>query len=621
MKNGNMKIPNLPGMRFADPDRSNFSKPQNFVTSGDTMIEKYNPQTLNKQEQRLIQTLKATLGPDVETLLATLSVNRVNSKENFEGDIPDEQALAPNVLLFKGHFTEEVAQSTIEKTMVRRLVIKYFLDDHTIEIIEPIIRNSGIPQGKFLKRQRVPRTMEYGEFVSFLDFRIGEVVEIFQKQIVITECSEFTRAFYEAAGNPQGEKIEPPVDDFSEWQRRKNLKNTDPRLNEYKEYTEVRLGGGNFNKGLDKYLKNDGKVLMFDVVWDDDSFAGDRNFYKMLYYLSDDKIEIKELHEPNNGKTAFPLFLHRSYLPREPLMNHVPGMLTREEQYYRPADLRVGEKLKVFGRNFLIIDCNQFTKDYYQKEFGVEQTRVEGYSRKTGKNKTVKVNPPPHNGFGSEEDTLCNCYHLIPKPPKIDMAKIFKFDKVIFRFVCRFEGEELDLAVKKAVVFFYCADDSIMVSLVAAKNSGIQGGKFAERRRYKSEETGEYYRPGDFHIGKLFHVNKAPLRIVRTDEFTLNYMESRTDLFSGHTRTEIAGRLRDNMAKFPSAIDLRTKMESCSGYTGKMTADCLLKVCKEVGVANNYEEVFYLLNMGKMADGYKVDTKAFVDMICAGYFK
>jgi len=36
---------------------------------------------------------------------------------------------------------------------------------------------------------------------------------------------------------------------------------------------------------------------------------------------------------------------------------------------------------------------------------------------------------PPYNGFGSEEDSLCNCLSLIPKPPKRDFIKFMEKDR------------------------------------------------------------------------------------------------------------------------------------------------------------------------------------------------
>lgn len=77
---------------------------------------------------------------------------------------------------------------------------------------------------------------------------------------------------------------------------------------------------------MEKYLANDKKVLNFDVVWNDTSFSGGLNRYKMNYYLADDKIEIKELNHPNNGKRPFPLFLKKEKLPKEIKLSHYPGL-------------------------------------------------------------------------------------------------------------------------------------------------------------------------------------------------------------------------------------------------------------------------------------------------------
>ena len=51
-------------------------------------------------------------------------------------------------------------------------------------------------------------------------------------------------------------------------------------------------------------------------MWNDESFAGDLNFYKVNYYLADDKVEVKEIFQPNNGKKNFPLLLKKSKLPK-----------------------------------------------------------------------------------------------------------------------------------------------------------------------------------------------------------------------------------------------------------------------------------------------------------------
>lgn len=43
--------------------------------------------------------------------------------------------------------------------------------------------------------------------------------------------------------------------------------------------------------------------------------------------------------------------------------------------------------------------------------------------------RTDQPDLPPYNGFGSEEDSLASCLHLIPKPPRRDFAKFMDQDR------------------------------------------------------------------------------------------------------------------------------------------------------------------------------------------------
>lgn len=623
MKNEGLKIPNLPGMKFEDPDKEKFHKKQNFVLNSTTMVEKYNPHTINEQEQKLISTLKSQLGnSNLTTLMGGLSVNRVNDKENYDDEVKEEQAIVPNVLSFKGYFEEEAVQSPLENVVMRKVIIKYYLDDHTIEIIEPRIKNSGIPQGKFLKRQKVPKNINYNEFLCFNDFSVGGSAVIFGREIIIHSIDTFTREFYSAQGVYQADSYDAPKDDYTKTIEKKNVRTYDPSLREYKEYSEVRLGGGNFNEGLDKYLKNDGKVLIFDVVWNDDTYAGGINFFKLHYHLSDDKMEIKEINEPNNGKTPFPLFLKRSHLPKQPKLSHVPGMIPKTTEYYTAEDLMLGTTVKIYNREFLLINCDEFTKDYFKQNFGVEQAKIEGYSRDKKNTKKVEIKVPPHNGFGSEEDSLSNCYNLIPKPPKLDMAKMFAYDKIILRFVCRLVNDEFDLPDKKLVMSFYCADDSIMISLMTEKNSGILSGKFLEKKKYKNDATAAYFKPQELFVGQVLSINKHVLQIIQADEFTLNYMEAKPDVFGDHLRSNVIQELKKQMANFSKLEDFKAKFNSSKLYdkNPKIKVDKLLEVMKNIGAVKSYEELYFLLNMVRMVISNFIKVEDFLNSVGNAFY-
>lgn len=38
---------------------------------------------------------------------------------------------------------------------------------------------------------------------------------------------------------------------------------------------------------------------------------------------------------------------------------------------------------------------------------------------------------PPYTGFGSEEDSLCSCQGLLPKPPQKDFRKLMEKDRYL----------------------------------------------------------------------------------------------------------------------------------------------------------------------------------------------
>ena len=61
----------------------------------------------------------------------------------------------------------------------------------------------------------------------------------------------------------------------------------------------------------------DVQVLRFYCVWDDrSSMFGEKRPYIIQYYLVDDTVEVREVHESNDGHDPFPVFLRRQKLPK-----------------------------------------------------------------------------------------------------------------------------------------------------------------------------------------------------------------------------------------------------------------------------------------------------------------
>jgi len=47
------------------------------------------------------------------------------------------------------------------------------------------------------------------------------------------------------------------------------------------------LKGGRPNKNLESFLKNDRKVLSYNIIWEDKSYDGGDKLYTLNYFLSD----------------------------------------------------------------------------------------------------------------------------------------------------------------------------------------------------------------------------------------------------------------------------------------------------------------------------------------------
>ena len=88
----------------------------------------------------------------------------------------------------------------------------------------------------------------------------------------------------------------------------------------------------------------------------------------MNYYLGDSMIEIREIKVNNSGKDPFPLLLHKSKLPKNPQFSYCPGLLKKEEIYYEPKDLILGNYVIVYNRPCRIIDCDEFTRKWYKEK-------------------------------------------------------------------------------------------------------------------------------------------------------------------------------------------------------------------------------------------------------------
>ena len=83
----------------------------------------------------------------------------------------------------------------------RRFVISYYLQDNTLKIVEPPIRNSGFVGGVFLSRRSVKKSN--GEMLNEKDLYVGNKVQILMHRFLLLDANEGTLKWMEDKGLPR----------------------------------------------------------------------------------------------------------------------------------------------------------------------------------------------------------------------------------------------------------------------------------------------------------------------------------------------------------------------------------------------------------------------------------
>ena len=193
------QVPFLPGNVFSDPYKQSFHKTQQFT---------YDTHSQQEKRQNVGETIDSNLIDEMTKSINSMTFMRERQKPENDS-IPRVQPpwikYDRKVLRFYGYFQEHVVESRLENYRIRKVAIYYYLSDDTIYVTEPKIENSGIPQGVFLKRQKIPKVVgELSENYNWADFRIGENICFYDRIFRIYDCDDFTKQFYEYMEIPIG---------------------------------------------------------------------------------------------------------------------------------------------------------------------------------------------------------------------------------------------------------------------------------------------------------------------------------------------------------------------------------------------------------------------------------
>jgi hypothetical protein len=315
-------------------------------------------------------------------------------------------------VLIRGYRLTLLGNPSIETVIGRRLTVLYYISDDTMEIIEEKTQNTGFQGGNFFKRGKLAKPN--GKPVALRDLAVGNSLQCLGVTLYITDADPFTREYFRrelkvmlgpALPRPDivredlGAQYATGLHTIIELSKTMSSSTTDWFLCA----TTAGLGAkGNprdqnsfgtcstdyltRKSGLDKtfqFLKFEGKVLSFNCYevprfdpFSDrppvtaDTFVPTSTMrkYVLLYYLCDNKIEVRALK--GCGEEA-KILLKKNKLP----INWREVQRGQNPVYYEPAHFCCGNTVDIYGRLFLLVSCDEFTR-LTLEELGIEQFEV-----------------------------------------------------------------------------------------------------------------------------------------------------------------------------------------------------------------------------------------------------
>ncbi|XP_065771772.1 EF-hand domain-containing family member C2 isoform X3 [Muntiacus reevesi] len=390
-------------------------------------------------------------------------------------DMPSWVAFDKQVLSFDAYLEDEVPDKSQENYRIRRYKIYFYLEDDTIEVNEPVLKNSGLPQGLFIRRHRISLPPpDDDHFYTVYHFNVNTDIVFYGRTFKIYDCDAFTRSFLRKIGvklNPPGQC---PEDPYMKTRREYGPPGvfqpgqlTDQTvLNVYGGYSENRVYG----YLLDKY--NLGKL--------------DQEFYK------DTDLSI--------GTTI-------NVWGRKVLLCDCDDFT---KTYYRT---------KYGIENFTSIPCKAPPPPTIERKF----PPYTGFgSEEDSLRSCIGLMPTPHQrNFKKfmEFDSYGNISNTL-------------------RFFAKLITHKCADVERMFVISYFLSDDTISVFEPIERNSGYTGGMFLKRFRVKKpgqevfkSEFSEYIKAEELYVGAKVNVNGYLFLLVNADEYTLNYMERNSDKF------------------------------------------------------------------------------------------
>ncbi|KAH9578108.1 protein of unknown function DUF1126 [Trypanosoma melophagium] len=455
---------------------------------------------------------------------------------------PEWRSLDDKVLRYFAYYMERVDESPVEKIRVRKVVIYLYLADGTIAVTEtPAVVNSGLRRGTTVSRCKV-------DGVDFFSLYIGSVIQVRGLEYTIVDCDAATREFCATMEMPQPEPISYPDDAFEATVKVKKspmdeehiaMRRTMEIMAATAAGTHASLLTPEERSKARDFFEHDREVLSFSAVWE-------QRLFRIQYYIADQTISVMLVHARNDGRDPFSVFIRRTRIPKE-----ARAILRDTETLNVPAgspvvyisedDLRTGNTVNLFTRDFYIFDCDSYTRAHYetkgihQASFPKPPTEAEILSP------SIKRPQAVHSSSKKEAPRGASTMVFEDTVAQKDRLKLTRYSNDVFRFSARYANPKPEDEGRQFVLCYYLADDTVSVYELVVANSGHVGGKCFAR-----SAVPEIKEPGKLYVGAKVKLAGVEYELTEMDERTKRYVAMGMPLMDEsffHTR-ELVNRAR-----------------------------------------------------------------------------
>jgi DUF1126 PH-like domain len=357
-------LPNLPGYRSREVHTHGYKKSCFNIVAGQLFLK-----------DEALPSLTVTGVNGEEEFLGTGSVLSIGAQSASPTKAKLLKAGLGNsnlTLTFQAYFEDSssFSSSVTDAYRVRKCTVYYFVETAQLQIVEKPKQNSGIVEGTLVRRAVINK--EDGTPYMPYDFRIGAEIVVYGRKFKLVDCDMATRQYLRnTLGITESAALSVPRDPHEESRKLFERGPSDKwdqyraKKNDNKTFLEASLGKTVNNKGREGFIRFGNQTLRFRCVWDNTTMLyGDRKEFSLVYYLSDDTMEIFSVPTPNSD--TFTKLLKRSKLPKdlgEMFLGERDGV--KGPDFYTWRDFFIGLELNVYARVLRVVDSDSSTRAFY----------------------------------------------------------------------------------------------------------------------------------------------------------------------------------------------------------------------------------------------------------------